>query len=842
MGKNSHLGGNPKTTICYFHSTGGCSKPTCKFQHPLPPLDDEGQVIICRYDKIGKTCRKVCGFRHPSREAKKEPEDLRDVLTPRVLMLNRRVQLTDPPVIQNNQKSSPPEATPAASTSSVTATPPRSKVNLKQNPISVWNTSPTTSARSAVKRKSSSSGDQSPGARAKRFIPHTESEATYEENGYYIVSLSGDKSENLKICDQDLVKFKKFGTSWQGSRLALVLNELDETVVIPSSSLERQIVLSSGTRSCPFTSCKAVRFNSEKPYMEHLILEHFYQKFSNFLKSSYSMAQKRFRCPQQNCSESFSDIRDLCLHYGGFPHAKVIGLLFNSIDISVSQNGKENKCELSDLKKKITEKEEELARLKSSHMNHLTVKDEEIEDQKKKVENLTSKLQEKEAKLKSQDAQIKDHERSLKEIGQKVKVQESKLTEVVVKLNNQATKLKNQATNLKNQETKIRDQNAKLEEGEAKMTEKLIVIEQLQNELKEKNIALKKVEESKSESEKNINESLDKLKKENELLKKNVREMEALNLSVKNVMHKTNLDNNLKSVQVKKEFQQKEKELEKKIKALLTEKKELENILTQSRERQGKTHRDYLQLREEFESQSADLSNFKSDIEASHKEKEELLGSLSARFTEAAKLEREKEELRESLRKMEEERDSMDEDNTKLSREIKLLERQLTDVNRNKTQEKEVQTTAIGEVVSQQRLLEVNNELETVKRERDELKFTEAAKLEIEKEELQESLRKMEEERDGMDKDNTKLRREIKLLKRQLTDVNRNKTQEKEVQTTAVGEVVSQQRLLEVSNELEAVKRERDEMRNFIREKDETIKQMENKILPFVRTWYKELN
>merc|ERR1712062_19728 len=204
------------------------------------------------------------------------------------------------------------------------------------------------------------------------------------------------------------------------------------------------------------------------------------------------------RCPQQNCSESFSDIKDLCLHYGGFPHAKVIGLLFNSFDISVSQNGKENKCELSDLKKKITEKEEELARLKSSHMNHLTVKDEVIEDQKKKVENLTSKLQEKEAKLESQDAQIKDHERSLKENGQKVKVQESKLTELIVKLNNQATKLKNQATNLKNQETKIRDQNAKLKKGEAKMTEKLIEIEQLQDDLKEKTIALHKVEESKS--------------------------------------------------------------------------------------------------------------------------------------------------------------------------------------------------------------------------------------------------------------------------------------------------------------------------------------------------------
>ena len=635
---------------------GGCSKPSCKFQHPLPPSD-------------------VCGFRHPSasREARREQaEDLKE-----------KAQLTDIPVIQNNKQSSTPSATPSASTSCV---------------------------RSAVKRKSSSNGEQSSGPRPKRSIPQTESEARFGENEYYQVTF---KSDNLKGCDQDLVKFKQFVTSRQGSRQVEVLNVFDEAVFIPSSSLEKQFVLSSSTRPCPFTSCKDVRFNSEKPYMEHIILEHFYQKFSNVLKSSYSQAENRFRCPQKNCSESFSNIKDICLHYGGFPHAKVIGLLFNSIDISMSQNGKENKCELSDLKKKITEKEEELSRLKSSHIIHLTVKDEEIEDQKKKVENLSSKLQEKEARLKSQDAKIKDHERRLKENGRKVKVQESKLNELVEKLNNQATKLKNQ-------ETKIRDQDLKLKEEEAKITEKLrekethdipkevfeaqeekfknqevklkcklneakLQIEQLQIKLKEKNIAMNKADESKVESEKNV-KSLDKLEKENELLKKDVQNMEALNLRVSNVMHKTNL----KSVQAKREFQQKEKELEKRIATLHTEKKELENILTQSREAQGKTDRDYLELRDEFEFQSADLTNFQSDIEAFTREKEELLGSLTDMSTEVVNLKREKEELRENLTKMEEERDSMDEINMKLSLEIKLLK---------KPQDQEVQRTELENVM-----------------------------------------------------------------------------------------------------------------------------------------------
>ena len=650
------MGGNPKTTICYFHSMGGCSKPSCKFQHPLPPSD-------------------VCGFRHPSasREARRE----------QAVDLKEKAQLTDIPVIQNNKPSSTPSATPSASTSCV---------------------------RSAVKRKSSSNGEQSSGPRPKRSIPQTESEARFGENEYYQVTF---KSDNLKGCDQDLVKFKQFVTSCQGSRQVEVLNVFDEAVSIPSSSLEKQFVLSSSTRPCPFTSCKDVRFNSEKPYMEHIILEHFYQKFSNVLKSSYSQAENRFRCPQKNCSESFSNIKDICLHYGGFPHAKVIGLLFNSIDISMSQNGKENKCELSDLKKKITEKEEELSRLKSSHIIHLTVKDEEIEDQKKKVENLSSKLQEKEARLKSQDAKIKDHERRLKENGRKVKVQESKLNELVEKLNNQATKLKNQETKIRNQELKLKEEETKITEKlrekethdipkevfeaqeekfknqevklKCKLNEAKLQIEQLQIKLKEKNIAMNKADESKVESEKNV-KSLDKLEKENELLKKDVQNMEALNLRVSNVMHKTNL----KSVQAKREFQQKEKELEKRIATLHTEKKELENILTQSREAQGKTDRDYLELRDEFEFQSADLTNFQSDIEAFTREKEELLGSLTDMSTEVVNLKREKEELRENLTKMEEERDSMDEINMKLSLEIKLLK---------KPQDQEVQRTELENVM-----------------------------------------------------------------------------------------------------------------------------------------------
>ena len=55
-----------------------------------------------------------------------------------------------------------------------------------------------------------------------------------------------------------------------------------------------------------------------------------------------------------------------------------------------------------------------------------------------------------------------------------------------------------------------------------------------------------------------------------------------------------------------------------------------------------------------------------------------------------------------------------------------------------------------------------------------------------------------------------------------------------------VGEVDSEQRQLKVKAELEAVKGERDEMTNLLRTKDETIKHMEEEILPFVRAWCQE--
>ena len=83
-----------------------------------------------------------------------------------------------------------------------------------------------------------------------------------------------------------------------------------------------------------------------------------------------------------------------------------------------------------------------------------------------------------------------------------------------------------------------------------------------------------------------------------------------------------------------------------------------------------------------------------------------MLGSITARTSEAAKLEREKKELQENLKKMEEERDNMDEDNSRLSGQIELLKKQLTDLNRNNLEEKEVERTeptsvpVVGEVDS----------------------------------------------------------------------------------------------------------------------------------------------
>ena len=158
------------------------------------------------------------------------------------------------------------------------------------------------------------------------------------------------------------------------------------------------------------------------------------------------------------------------------------------------------------------------------------------------------------------------------------------------------------------------------------------------------------------------------------------------------------------------------------------EKTNLEKTLSQSRETQDRTEREHKKLQEEFESQSADLANFQSDIEASNTEKEELLGALNARATEAFRLEREEEELRKKLKNMEEERDSLDEDKTRLSGQVELLKKQLTEIksdnnNKNNAQEKDAERTEPSvPVTGDQRLLKVQTELEALKGEIVEMK------------------------------------------------------------------------------------------------------------------------
>ena len=142
----------------------------------------------------------------------------------------------------------------------------------------------------------------------------------------------------------------------------------------------------------------------------------------------------------------------------------------------------------------------------------------------------------------------------------------------------------------------------------------------------------------------------------------------------------------------------------------------------------------------------------------------------------------------------------------------------------------------------------LQSDIEVLNKEKEELLAaltTEVNKLGGEKEELRENLQNMEDERDSMDEDNTKLSKEIELLKKQLTEseINKKSAQEKEAEgtepTSVASEDNSQQRLLEAKSksELEAVKKERDEMMTLLRTKDDTIRHMEKEILPFVQAW-----
>ena len=93
------------------------------------------------------------------------------------------------------------------------------------------------------------------------------------------------------------------------SKYVEVITQSEKKGLIPEDILDRTIVA---------RICCNVSFDVDASYLKHRVSKHYSNLLCEYLKD------KSLTCPVENCRETFSDLKLLSLHYGGFPHARVI--------------------------------------------------------------------------------------------------------------------------------------------------------------------------------------------------------------------------------------------------------------------------------------------------------------------------------------------------------------------------------------------------------------------------------------------------------------------------------------------------------------------------------------
>ena len=93
------------------------------------------------------------------------------------------------------------------------------------------------------------------------------------------------------------------------SKYVEVITQSEKKGLIPEDILDRTIVA---------RICCNVSFNVDASYLKHRVSKHYSNLLCEYLKD------KSLTCPVENCRETFPDLKLLSLHYGGFPHARVL--------------------------------------------------------------------------------------------------------------------------------------------------------------------------------------------------------------------------------------------------------------------------------------------------------------------------------------------------------------------------------------------------------------------------------------------------------------------------------------------------------------------------------------
>eukprot|EP00090_Calanus_glacialis_P009707 TRINITY_DN18098_c0_g1_i1.p1 TRINITY_DN18098_c0_g1~~TRINITY_DN18098_c0_g1_i1.p1 ORF type:complete len:952 (+),score=204.66 TRINITY_DN18098_c0_g1_i1:41-2896(+) len=150
--------------------------------------------------------------------------------------------------------------------------------------------------------------------------------------------------EPLKVGMNEIVTFESLCVQHSNCGFALVRNGVGETGLVPVENICEDIE----TIICALCHENQKEFYSEDDYLTHLCLDHFYKRLSCFLNKT-----DPYICPVRSCGKKCTNVKDLILHYGAIPHAKVVSLVFDASGDNVKQLREDNAMKISSLEKEL---------------------------------------------------------------------------------------------------------------------------------------------------------------------------------------------------------------------------------------------------------------------------------------------------------------------------------------------------------------------------------------------------------------------------------------------------------------------------------------------------------
>ena len=275
----------------------------------------------------------------------------------------------------------------------------------------------------------------------------------------------------LKVEANEIVTFESFCNEHINCNFAVVRNGVGESGIVPLRHLCPQIE----PIECAFCHAIQNQFYTEDEYLIHLCLDHFYKRLSSVLTT-----REHFICPVEKCRRNCETLKDLIIHYGAIPHAKVISLVFDASGDNVKQLKDDFMKKIVSLQTQLEQARKQseenqtttnsIAQLKNANdaVEHLTLKNEEIQKElREKTFRLNDLLKEnfqleknikKGAEVASnKDEQLKSKQGEIDLLQKKVQSDSSILDDKCRQLTNLSEELKEIKERYENKEDEIDD-------------------------------------------------------------------------------------------------------------------------------------------------------------------------------------------------------------------------------------------------------------------------------------------------------------------------------------------------------------------------------------------------